>query len=277
MQFIKMHGAGNDYVYVDCFRETVSDPAALARAVSPRRFSVGSDGLVLVCPSDRADFRMRIFNADGSEAEMCGNGIRCVGKYVYERGLTDKKEIAIETLAGIRQLELRVENGKVHSVRVDMGRPRLERSEVPMLGPEGTVIDEHLDVLDTKLAVTCLSMGNPHCVTFVDRLDEFPVERLGPAIENLSVFPQRTNVEFASVLSPASERVRVWERGSGETYACGTGACAVCVAAVLAGRGERRMEVHLRGGTVEVEWPGPDESVFLTGPAEEVYRGSLVI
>jgi len=275
MKFTKMHGAGNDYIYIDCLRETVLDPASLARTLSQRRVSVGADGLVLICPGDSADFRMRMFNVDGSEAGMCGNAIRCVGKYVYDRNLTDKKDLTVETPAGVKRLELHVRDGKVATVRVDMGEPGLERTDVPMLGRPGRAIGEPLVVEGTEMAVTCLSMGNPHCVAFVEDVEHFPVERFGAAIEKMACFPERTNVEFAEPLSPTRVHVRVWERGCGETLACGTGACAVCVAGVLTGRTKRRVEVLLPGGALSIGWAADDCPVLMTGPAVEVYEGSL--
>jgi diaminopimelate epimerase len=268
-----MHGCGNDYVYVDGFHEQVADPAALARAVSDRRFGVGSDGLILALPSDRADFRMRMWNADGSESEMCGNGLRCVSKFVHERGLVAKKpRLLVETGAGLLTAELHLAGGTVESVTLDMGPPRLERAEIPMRGAPGRVIEEPLSVDGVALEVTGVSMGNPHAVTYVPDVAAAPVTQLGPKVEHHAAFPRRTNVHFVEVLGPREVRQRTWERGSGETHACGTGACAVTVAGVLTGRTERELVLHLLGGDLHVRWPEGGH-VFLTGPCVEVFEG----
>jgi diaminopimelate epimerase len=269
-----MHGAGNDYVYVNCFEETVADPVALARQVSNRNFGIGSDGLILIMPSEVADVRMRMFNSDGSESEMCGNGIRCVAKYAFDHGLVDQKVITVETGAGILNLMLFTnEADQVERVRVNMGRPRLTRGEIPMTGsPEEQVINTELKVLDRTFHITCVSMGNPHCVIFVDNVAEFPLAKYGPAIENHPMFPNRTNVEFVEVISPTEIRQRTWERGAGETLACGTGSSAVTVAGVLNERTERHLLNHLLGGDLEMEW-AEDGSVFMTGPAVQVFEG----
>jgi len=273
IKFTKMHGTGNDYVFVNGFEQEVSDPEAFARVVSDRHFGVGGDGLILILPSEKADVRMRIFNADGSEAEMCGNGIRCVAKYVYERRLIPRrKRMRIETAAGVRAVELDVRGSEVEKVRVSMGKPRLERTEVPMLGPAGEVILEPLEVDGRSFEVTALSMGNPHCVIFVERASSLPLDEIGPKIENHKRFPQRTNVEFVEVQNRNDVRVRVWERGSGETLACGTGAAAVCVAGAITGKTARKVRVHLDGGDLELDWP-EDGEVYLTGPAVEVFDG----
>jgi diaminopimelate epimerase len=268
-----MQGCGNDYVYVDGFHHRVDDPAALARAISDRRFGVGSDGLILILPSDKADVRMRMWNADGSEAEMCGNGIRCVAKYAYERGLAPRRaRLSAETGAGVLGLDLDVRDGAVEAVTVDMGLPRLERAEIPMLGAPGRVIDEEVRAGDRTFRVTAVSMGNPHAVTYVDDVARFPVERYGPLLETHAVFPRRANVEFVQVVARDEVIQRTWERGAGETFACGTGAAAVCVAGVLTGRTDRRLLVHLRGGDLHLAWPegGP---VRKTGPAVVVFEG----
>jgi diaminopimelate epimerase len=271
--FTKMQGCGNDYVYVDAFHHAVDDPSALAKAISDRRFGAGSDGLILLLPSERADVRMRMWNADGTESEMCGNGVRCVAKLAYERGLVPRKRrLTAETGAGVLSLDLDVEDGRVEAVTVDMGAPRLERAEIPMAGPPGRVVDEPLRVLDRTFRVTCVSMGNPHCVTFVDSVADFPVERYGPAIEVHPAFPRRTNAEFVEVRSRGEVVQRTWERGAGETWACGTGASAVGVAGVLTGRTERSVLVRLRGGDLRIEWP-EGGSVRMTGPAVTVYEG----
>ncbi|NJC88415.1 MAG: diaminopimelate epimerase [Desulfuromonas sp.] len=275
MKFTKMHGAGNDYVYVDGFGETVADPAALARAVSDRHFGIGGDGLILILPSTVADVRMRIFNADGSEAEMCGNGLRCVAKYAHDHDLVTALNIRVETGAGILPLEMFTNAaGRVDRVRVNMGRPRLTRAEIPMTGPgDEQVIDQELTVLDRTFRITCVSMGNPHCVIFVDDVASFPVATYGPAIEHHELFPRRTNVEFVEVVSPREVRQRTWERGAAETLACGTGASAVTVAGLLTGRTDSQLLNHLAGGDLELSWDGRGE-VFMTGPAVEVFTGS---
>jgi diaminopimelate epimerase len=274
MKFTKMHGAGNDYVYINGFEETVADPAALAIALSNRQFGVGSDGLILILPSPCADLRMRMFNADGSEAEMCGNGIRCVAKYAFDHRLVDKREITVETAAGVRTLQLFPgPAGRIERVRVDMGRPRLTRGEIPMTGPpDAQVVNRQLIALDRTFHFTAVSMGNPHCVIFVDNVAEFPVDKYGPAIETHPLFPNRTNVEFVEILSPQEVRQRTWERGAGETLACGTGASAVCVAGVLNGLTERRILNHLSGGDLELEWTEAGH-IDMTGPAVEVFTG----
>jgi diaminopimelate epimerase len=273
MRFIKMHGIGNDYVYIDCFRDTVSDPEQLAVQMSDRHFGVGGDGLILIMPSETADVRMRIFNADGSEAQMCGNGIRCLAKYAYEAGISRKSQITVETLAGVLSLELvTTPGGAVEKVRVDMGLPRLRRQDIPMRGEGHRVLMEKLTAGDREFAVTCVSMGNPHCVVYVDDVAQFAVSHYGPLLEHHPQFPQRTNVEWVEWLNAREIRQRTWERGSGETLACGTGACAAMVASVLNGKTERCVTVHLRGGDLEVEWAA-DERVYMTGPAEEVFRG----
>ncbi|MEJ2519718.1 MAG: diaminopimelate epimerase [Desulfuromonadales bacterium] len=274
MKFVKMHGAGNDYVYVDCFRQTVEDPESLAREISDRHFGVGGDGLILIEPSKQADVKMRIFNADGSEAEMCGNGVRCVAKYAFDHGLVDRTEIAIETGAGILPLTMYPnDREQIDKVRVNMGKPRLTRADLPMVGPAGDrVIDMDLDVLDSTFSVTCVSMGNPHCVIFVDDLEAFPVQRYGTAIEHHALFPRRINVEFVAVIGPDEVQQRTWERGAGETLACGTGAAAVTVAGVLTGRTRGRLLNHLAGGDLDMDWDGQND-VFMTGPAAEVFSG----
>ena len=274
--FTKMHGIGNDYVYVNGFETAVEDPEALARRVSDQRFGIGSDGLILILPSEVADFRMRMFNADGSEGKMCGNGTRCVGKFVYDRGLTDKTRITLETLSGIKTLDLRVEDGVVVSVTVDMGRAVLSARDVPVVSETDTVVGRTLTVGGGEHTVTCVSMGNPHCVLFVDDVDGLDLERIGPAFENDPIFPERVNTEFVRPLPDGAFQMRVWERGSGETWACGTGACAVCVAAVengLAPRGED-VVVHLRGGDLVIRYES-DGTVFMTGPAAFICDGIL--
>ncbi len=278
MKFTKMQGAGNDYVYVDCFREKVANPAEVAVKVSNRNFGIGSDGLILIMPSDVADVRMRMFNSDGSESEMCGNGVRCVAKYAYDHGIVAKKEITAETGAGVLTLRLFTDGAnKVEKVRVNMGVPRLTRKEIPMLGDADTkVINEPLNILHTTFHITCVSMGNPHCVIFVDDVENFQVEKYGPLIENHDLFPRRTNVEFVQVLSRTEVRQRTWERGAGETLACGTGASAVTAACVMNGLTEKKIVNHLSGGDLELEW-ADDDSIYMTGPAVEVFSGEILI
>jgi len=271
--FTKLHGIGNDYIYINAIKHSVKNPKKLAIAMSNRNFGVGSDGLILILPSDKADFTMRMFNADGSEAEMCGNGIRGFAKYVYDHGLTKKTTIAVETLAGVKQVRCTVKNGKVHTVTVDMGEPILLRDKIPMLGNPGTVIEEDLHVDGVKFSITAVSMGNPHVVIYVEDVKNFPVEKYGPMIENHELFPKRTNVEFVQIVTGKEVIQRTWERGSGETLACGTGASAVTVAGVLTEKTDRRLKVHLKGGNLAIEWNNKDNHVYLTGTAEEVFEG----
>ncbi len=274
MRFTKMHGAGNDYVYVNGFQEALpADLPDLARRISDRRFGVGGDGLILILPSERADARMQMFNADGSEAEMCGNGIRCVAKYVYDHGIARKTELRIETKAGILPLTASTSKGLVDQVRVDMGPPILNAARIPTTLPGDPVVNAELSVAGRSFRVTSVSMGNPHCVIFVDQATDELVLGYGPKIEVDPRFPARANVEFVEVLGPAEVRQRTWERGSGETWACGTGASAVCVAGVLTGRTQRRIVIHLRGGDLELEWNEADNHVYMTGPAAEVFSG----
>ena len=278
MRFTKMQGAGNDYVYVDCFDQPIPpDPAELARRVSDRHFGIGGDGLILICPSDVADARMRMFNADGSESEMCGNGIRCMAKYVYDHGLCRKPTLQIETGRGVLGLELKIVGEKVGRVRVDMGEPILEPRRIPTRLPgnpaaAGAVVNVVLSVAEDSFLVTCVSMGNPHCVTFVEELDDEFVGTFGPLVEVNRNFPNRVNAEFVKVISQREVRMRVWERGTGETLACGTGACAVCVAGVLTRRTERKVLIHLTGGDLELEW-AENNHVYMTGEAVEVFSG----
>jgi diaminopimelate epimerase len=274
MRFTKMHGAGNDYIYVDCFAQrTPRDPAELALRMADRRFGVGGDGLICIHPSDRADARMQMFNADGSEAEMCGNGIRCVAKYIHDHGICAKDVLRIETGAGVLTLTVEAVRGKVQRVRVDMGPPILEPSRIPTTLPGSPVVEYPLEVDGVRVSVTCVSMGNPHCVIFVPEATDELVRGVGPRIEKDPRFPARTNVEFVEVLGRGEVRQRTWERGSGETWACGTGASAVCVAGVLTGKTDRRILNHLLGGDLELEWQESDGHVFMTGPAVEVFSG----
>ncbi|MDX2038382.1 MAG: diaminopimelate epimerase [Isosphaeraceae bacterium] len=274
MKFVKMQGLGNDYVYVDLFQERLPQPPELlARAISDRHFGVGSDGLILIEPTERADARMRMFNADGSESEMCGNGVRCVAKYVHDHGIAAKPRLSIETGRGVLTLDLEIIAGKAERVRVDMGTPILESSRIPTTLAGDPPVDAFLRIGDVDLAVTAVSMGNPHAVAFVDDVASFPLETVGPVWETHSVFPKRVNAHIVQVVSRGEVRMRTWERGSGITLACGTGACAVCVAGVLTGRTDRRILAHLPGGSLELEWPTDEASVFMTGPAVEVFQG----
>jgi diaminopimelate epimerase len=274
MRFTKMHGIGNDYVYVSTFDQKAPvDPARLAVAVSDRHTGVGGDGLILIGPSERADARMRMFNADGSESEMCGNGVRCVAKYIHDHGIARKDRVTVETGRGVLTLDLEVEGGKARRVRVDMGAPILRAADIPTTLPGDPPINVPLTVEGRTLAVTAVSMGNPHAVAYVEDVAGFPVEALGPVLEHHPAFPRRVNAHFVEVLGPGEVRMRTWERGSGITLACGTGACAVCVAGVLTGRTGRTLLAHLPGGDLELEWDGEGRSVFMTGPAAEVFSG----
>ncbi|MBP1687891.1 MAG: diaminopimelate epimerase [Deltaproteobacteria bacterium] len=273
LRFTKMHGIGNDYVYVDCFSQTLADPSALARRVSPRRTGIGSDGLILICPSRVADCRMEMYNADGSRGQMCGNGIRCVAKYVYEHGLAPRHVLHIETDAGIKTLQLHPVGKRVQRVTVDMGEPILDGRRIPVAA-DGRVVDAPLQVDGTMYHVTCVSMGNPHCVIFVNDVAALSLEQLGPRFEHHPFFPERVNTEFIEVLNRTQLRMRVWERGSGETAACGTGACAALVAAVLNDRADHRAVVQLNGGDLDIEWRN-DNHVLMTGAAEEVFSGEI--
>ncbi|HCT65148.1 MAG TPA: diaminopimelate epimerase [Lachnospiraceae bacterium] len=273
MKFTKMQGCGNDYVYINCFEETVENPNELAISMSERHFGVGSDGLVLICPADDADFRMRMFNSDGSEAEMCGNAIRCVGKYVYDRGLTAKTTISVITLAGLKILELNLKDGVVDTVRVDMGEPILEAAQIPVVSEKQPVIGEEIKALDKTFNFTCVSMGNPHAVTYVDDVKNFQVEKYGSVIEIDNHFPRKVNVEFVEKISDNYLKMRVWERGAGETWACGTGTCATVVATVLNGMCNRTTEVELLGGNLTIEWNEENNHVYMTGPARYSFDG----
>ena len=274
MRFTKMHGAGNDYVYVDCFDEHVEDPSALAVAVSDRHFGIGGDGLILVMPGDEAGVKMRIFNADGSEAEMCGNGIRCVAKYAYDHGLCRANPMEVETPAGVRTIDLDLDSdGKVVAATVDMGEPVLEPERIPVDVSSSRAIDVPISTAGQDLFMTCVSMGNPHAVIYVDDLDEVMLDQIGPAIERHAMFPQRVNVHFVHVHSGTEVTMRTWERGSGITLACGTGASAVCVAGVIGDRSCRKILAHLPGGDLKLHWRKDDNHVSLTGPATEVFSG----
>ena len=275
MKFTKMHGLGNDYVYVNCFEEKIDNPPAVARFVSDRHFGIGSDGLIMINPSKTADFEMEMYNADGSRGEMCGNGIRCVAKYVYDYGLTDKTQISVETLGGIKYLDLTVEDGKVSLVKVDMGKPKLEADLIPIISEREQVIDEPIEVDGKEYHMTGVSMGNPHAVIYVDDVKGLDLEKIGPKFENHERFPKRINTEFVHCIDRQTVEMRVWERGSGETLACGTGACAVAVASILNGYTEREVEIRLLGGNLQIEWNEEDNHVYMTGPATVVFDGEI--
>ncbi|WP_418790506.1 diaminopimelate epimerase [Phosphitispora sp. TUW77] len=273
MKFTKMQGLGNDFILVDSIKDDISeDLGELSRKVCDRHFGIGGDGLVLILPSREADIRMRIFNPDGSEPEMCGNAIRCFARYVYEHNIVRKKVLTVETLAGLIVPELILESEKAVSVRVDMGKPRLERGLIPMEGPEGKVVNETVAVDKEKYRVTCVSMGNPHCIIFVDDVNNVSLAQVGPSLESHPVFPKKTNVEFVQVINNQEVNMRVWERGAGETLACGTGACATGVACVLNGLTDKKIMVHLAGGDLVIEW-ADNGHVYMTGPAEYVFTG----
>jgi len=275
MKFSKMHGLGNDYLFINCFDEQIGDPAAMSVAMSERHTGAGADGIILVMPSSNHEFRMRVFNADGSEAETCGNGIRCFAKYVYEHGMTQSTEFTIETVAGPNRVALDVEQGEVRGVRSNMGRPEFERAAIPMEGPPGEAVEEPLEVDGATYTVTCISMGNPHAVIFVDSAEDIPLAQIGPAIEMHPAFPDRINVEFVEVIDRRTIKVRVWERGAGITLACGSGTCAAAVAAMRTGRVDRTdgaVTAQLELGTLDIEW-AEDGCVYMTGPAVEVYTG----
>ena len=276
LKFTKMHGAGNDYIYINCFEETVKNPEKLAIKVSDRHFGIGSDGLILISPSDKADFKMNIYNADGSEGMMCGNGIRCVSKYVYDNGMTDKDEISVETRSGIKLIKMNVENRKVVSARVNMGEPILEAEKIPTKFDGKNVIRQKLTIDEKEYEVTCVSMGNPHCIVYVDDVKDIDLEKIGPKFENNEMFPERINTEFVHVVSDTELDMRVWERGSGETLACGTGSCAVTVASVLCGYCKRNTEIkiNLLGGTLTDIWTDGGD-VYMTGPAATVCTGEI--
>ena len=277
-KFTKMHGAGNDYIYVNCFEEKVTDINATAKAVSDRHFGIGSDGLVLICPSDKADFRMDMYNSDGSQAEMCGNATRCVGKYVHDRGLTDKTEITLETLAGIKILKFNLnDNGEVETVRVNMGEPELVPKNIPIDSELDRFIQEDVEVDGKTYKVTGVSMGNPHAVTFIDDTDNLEIEKIGPKFENHPMFPKRINTEFAQIVDDKTIKMRVWERGAGETLACGTGACATFVAANLSGLVGDEADLVLLGGTLHIKWDKNDNCVYMTGPAAFVFDGEITL
>lgn len=275
MKFTKMQGLGNDYVYVNCLKEKVESPSEMARRVSDRHFGVGSDGLILICPSECADFEMKMYNADGSRGEMCGNGIRCVGKYVYDYGLTDQTEISVETLGGIKHLSLTVEEGKVALVKVDMGFPIFVPEQIPVKVEGDHAVNVPISVDGDEYRMTCVSMGNPHAVVYLDDIQNMEIEKIGSKFEHHPCFPNRVNTEFARVLDRETVEMRVWERGSGETLACGTGACAVAVASMVNGLTEDCVTVQLLGGNLKIEWDREKNIVYMTGPATVVFDGEL--
>lgn len=277
IKFTKMQGLGNDYVYIDAINQKIENESSLAQFVSNRHFGIGSDGLILICSSKVADFRMRMFNSDGSEAEMCGNGIRCVGKFVYDKGLTKKTTLKIETLAGIKELELNIKEGKVEKVKVDMGEPIFEPKKIPVNSNEKIVKNLNLEVEGKTFKFTCISMGNPHAITFIKNVKDFDVEKYGSKIEVNEKFPRKTNVEFIEISDNQNIKMRVWERGAGETLACGTGACASLVAGIVNNLIERKVTVNLLGGSLEIEWNKENNHVYMTGPAVTVFEGELII
>lgn len=274
IKFTKMHGIGNDYVYINCFEQTVKDPKTLATKMSPRRFSVGADGVILICPSDVADAKMRMFNLDGSEGKMCGNGIRCVGKFVYDNGIAHKNTVTVETLSGIKTLEITDKDGKADTITVDMGKAELSPEKIPAIADCDTIIDTAIMVGGKDYNITAVSMGNPHAVTFCDEIDDLDLKKIGPDFEHHEMFPEQVNTEFIRVIDDKTLQMRVWERGSGETFACGTGACAAAVAAVLNGycKQDREITVHLIGGDLFITYTS-DGTVYMRGGAEKVYDG----
>lgn len=278
MKFTKMHGCGNDYVYVNCLKEQVENPSEVAKRVSDRHFGIGSDGLILIKPSDVADFEMEMYNADGSQGAMCGNGIRCVAKYVYDYGLTDKTSISVNTKSGIKYLELTIENGKASLIKVNMGAPVLEAAQVPVISENEQVINEPILVDGKEYHMTCVSMGNPHAVVYMEDVEHLNIEEIGPKFEKNQRFPDRINTEFVKILDKDTVQMRVWERGSGETLACGTGACAVAVATILNNLVEgNQVTVHLLGGTLQISWDREKNLVYMTGPATTVYDGEIIL
>lgn len=278
VKFTKMHGLGNDYVYMDAINQKIENRSELAKFVSDRHFGIGSDGLILICPSEKADFRMQMFNQDGSEAEMCGNGIRCVGKFVYDKGLTNKTTITVETLAGIKTLVMTEKNGKIEAVRVDMGEPILEPKLIPVISEENPVKNLQLKAEDKEFNFTCVSMGNPHAVAFIEEdVNDFDICKYGAKLEVNKAFPNKANIEFINVIDDKTLKMRVWERGAGETLACGTGACASAVAAMLNGYTSREVTVHLLGGDLKIEWSKADNHVYMTGTATTVFEGEIEV
>ena len=276
LKFTKMHGLGNDYVYMDAINQNIENRTELAKFVSDRHFGIGSDGLILICPSKIADFKMQMFNSDGSEAEMCGNGIRCVGKFVYDNGLTDKTTISIETLAGIKILEMKEENGKIKLAKVDMGEPILDPERIPVITQENPVKNLILKAEDREFKFSCVSMGNPHAISFIkEDVNNFDICKYGRILEIDKAFPNKANIEFVNIIDDKNLKMRVWERGAGETLACGTGACAVAVSAMLNNYTQRKVTVKLLGGDLEIEWNNENNHVYMTGPATTVFEGYL--
>ena len=275
MKFTKMHGIGNDYVYVNCFKETVEHPSEMAIKVSDRHFGIGSDGLILIKPSEVADGKMEMYNADGSQGAMCGNGIRCVAKYMYDYGITDKTSISVETKSGIKYLDLTIKDGKVDTVKVNMGTPILKAVDIPVRSEKEQVIDEPVMVDGKEWKITCVSMGNPHAITYIDDVKNLEIEKIGPKFENHEIFPDRVNTEFVRVIDRNTVEMRVWERGSGETLACGTGACAVAVSSILNGLTEEEVTVKLLGGDLKIFWDRKENLVYMTGPATTVFDGEI--
>ena len=275
MKFTKMHGLGNDYVYVNCFQEKIENPSKVAKYVSDRHFGIGSDGLIMINPSEVADFEMEMYNADGSRGEMCGNGIRCVAKYVYDYGLTDKTSISVETLGGIKYLDLTVKDGKVIMVKVDMGAPITKPDQIPAISDKEIIVDEPITVDGQEYRITCVSMGNPHGVVFVDDTDSIDIEKIGPKFEHHEMFPDRTNTEFIQIIDRNNIKMRVWERGAGETLACGTGTCASVYACILNGLTEKSVDVHLLGGCIHIDYDEEKNTIYMTGPAEVAFDGEI--
>lgn len=275
MKFTKMHGCGNDYVYVNCFEETVKNPEEAAKIVSDRHYGIGSDGLILICPSDKADFRMAMYNLDGSEGKMCGNGVRCIAKYVYDHHLTDKTRISLETLGGIKYLDLNIKNGKVETVVVDMGEPVLTPEDIPVAVSGDQAVNIPLEVDGKIWYMTCISMGNPHAVVFVDNTKDLDLEKIGPKFEKHPIFPEQVNTEFVHVIDRHTVDMRVWERGSGETLACGTGACATAMACILNHMTDDEVLIHLLGGDLLIRYDRETNHIFMTGPAAEVFSGEI--
>ena len=287
LEFTKMQGIGNDYVYIDCTKKELEKPEKISQIVSYRHFGIGSDGLILILNSKVADFKMEIYNADGSQAEMCGNGIRCVAKFVYDKGLTEKTKLKIETLAGIKELELNVENGKVKTVKVDMGEPILEAEKIPVyidekmksegITPTSVIKNLKLEAYNQNFTFTCVSMGNPHAITFIDNVEKFDVKKFGSVFEVAKAFPKKSNIEFVEIVDKENINMRVWERGSGETMACGTGSCASVVACILNNKTSNKVKVHLLGGELYIEWNKENNHIYMTGPAEIVFEGKIDI
>lgn len=277
MEFTKMQGCGNDYVYVNGFENKIDNPNKLSEIVSDRHFGIGSDGLIVINPSEKADFKMSMYNADGSEGKMCGNGIRCVAKYVYDNKMTDKTTITVETRSGIKTLELNVKNDKVETVKVNMGTPILLPKDVPVVSDKDKVVDEPIVIDDKEYRITCVSMGNPHAITFIENTDDLEIETIGPKFENNPIFPDRVNTEFIQVLDRNTVKMRVWERGSGETFACGTGACATVVACVLNGLTDDKVTVKLLGGDLFIEYNREENTVYMTGPAKVSFTGKIEV